>query len=292
MNEIVAGRPAPERVRRGRSLGRAARRNPELFAGAGIILAWIVIAIFSPLIAPHSPTSTNFPSLKGPGGANIFGTDQLGHDVFSEVLYASRVDLYLAVSGTLIGLVLGVLIAVPVGYTRRWWGDGVMRLFDGFQAFPVLILALALVQALGQGPSTIIAALAIINVPVFVRVVRSQVVSLREQRFVEAAIATGNPTRRILFRHILPNTTGPVLAQCTISIAYAVLVVAGLSFLSLGIKPPTPEWGAMIANGYGSLTTGQWWIATFPGLAVITVVLGFHLLGDGLQRAFVIQRRR
>ena len=280
----------PPRSRSRRTL-RWLRLNPELVAGCSLILGWIVIAAFAPLIAPHDPASTSFAALKSPGGANPFGTDRLGHDVFSRVLFAPRTDLYLAVSGTLIALAVGVLIAVPVGYTRRWWGDVVMRLFDGFQAFPVLILALALVQALGQGSGTIIASLAIINVPLFVRVVRGQVLSLREQRFVEAAVAAGNPTRRILFRHILPNATVPILAQATISIAYAILIVAALSFLSVGIKPPTAEWGQMISDGYQSLTTGQWWIAIFPGLAVVTVVLGFHLVGDGLQRAFAIQRR-
>ena len=270
---------------------RAARRNPELTVGGALILGWIAIALLAPVIAPHDPASTSFAALQGPGSDHLFGTDRLGHDVFSRVLWAPRADLYLAVSGILIALVVGVLIAVPVGFTRRWWGDVVMRFFDGFQAFPVLIMALALVQALGQGSGTIIASLAIINVPLFVRVVRGQVLSLREQRFVEAAIAAGNPTRRILFRHILPNATFPILAQATISIAYAIIIVAALSFLSVGIKPPTAEWGQMISDGYQNLTTGQWWIAIFPGLAVVTVVLGFHLVGDGLQRSFAIQRR-
>ena len=274
-----------------RQVLRTARRNSELTAGGALILAWVAVALLAPVLAPHDPSSTSFAALQAPGSGHLFGTDRLGHDVFSRVLYAPRADLYLAVSGILIALVVGVLIAVPVGFTRRWWGDVVMRFFDGFQAFPVLILALALVQALGQGSGTIIASLAIINVPLFVRVVRGQVLSLRERRFVEAAIAAGNPTRRILFRHILPNTTFPILAQATISIAYAIIIVAALSFLSVGIKPPTAEWGQMISDGYQNLTTGQWWIAIFPGLAVVTVVLGFHLVGDGLQRTFAIQRR-
>ncbi len=274
-----------------RQLLRTARRNSELTAGGALILAWVAVALLAPVIAPHDPASTSFAALQAPGSSHLFGTDRLGHDVFSRVLYAPRADLYLAVSGVLLALLVGVLIAVPVGFTRRWWGDVVMRFFDGFQAFPVLIMALALVQALGQGSGTIIAALAILNVPLFVRVVRGQVLSLRERRFVEAAVAAGNPTRRILFRHILPNTTFPILAQATISIAYAIIIVAALSFLSVGIKPPTAEWGQMISDGYQNLTTGQWWIAIFPGLAVVTVVLGFHLVGDGLQRTFAIQRR-
>jgi peptide/nickel transport system permease protein len=267
------------------------RGGIELYAGLAIVLAWVVIAIFAPLIATHSPYVSVAAGLAPPSGENYFGTDRLGFDVFSRTIYAARQDLYLAVAGTGIALVIGVLIGIPVGFTRHWSGELTMRLFDGIQAFPLLVLALALVAGLGQSSGTIIAALAFVNIPIFVRVVRSQVLTLREQRFVEAAVASGNPTWRILFRHVLPNTWVPILAQATISIAFAIIIIAGLSFLGVGIKPPTPEWGLMIQTGYQNLISGQWWISIFPGLAVASVVLGFHLIGDGIQHAFTVVGR-
>lgn len=263
-----------------------------LFLGVALVAAWALVAAFAPVLAPHDPTVSVNAGLLSPSSEHPFGTDRLGFDVLSRVLYAPRMDLYLAVVGTGIALVLGVLIGVPVGYTRSIWGDLVMRLFDGLQAFPLLILALALVASIGQGSDAIIIALAFINVPIFVRVVRGQVLSLRERRFVEAAVATGNPLHRILLRHILPNTYVPILAQATISVAFAIIVIAALSFLGVGIGPPTPEWGAMIQSGTQNIITGQWWVSVFPGLAVASVVLGFHLIGDGLQHRMSTARRR
>jgi peptide/nickel transport system permease protein len=262
-----------------------------LIAGSCVLGAWIVIAIFAPLLAPYNPNSPQFMSLLAPNSKNVFGTDQLGRDVLSRVLYGSRQDLFLAAVGAGVAMFLGSAIGIAVGYSRRWWSGLTMRFFDGLQAFPLLILALALVEALGPGSTTIIIALAVINVPLYVRIVRSQVLTLRERRFIEAAVAAGNPTYRILYRHILPNTLLPIIVQTTITLAYAVLVVAALSFLAVGVPPPTAEWGGMISTGYSSLLSGQWWLAIFPGAALITVIYAFHAIGDGLQRKFAIDRQ-
>lgn len=262
-----------------------------LYAGATIVGVWILIAILAPVIADHDPRLPVGPPLAPPGGEFRFGTDKLGFDVFSRVVHAPRVDLYLAAGGTLIAVVVGTVLGVVIGSARGLWADGPMRVFDAVQAFPLLVLALALVAAIGQNPSAIIAAIAFINVPIFLRIVRSQVLSLRERRFIEAAVADGNPRWRILVRHVMPNTFSPVLAQATVSIAFAIVVIAALSFLSVGLKPPTPEWGAMIQTGTEGIQSGQWWMSIFPGCALASLVLGFILLGEGLQDLLNVERR-
>jgi peptide/nickel transport system permease protein len=221
-----------------------------------------------------------------PSAQHYFGTDNLGFDVFSRVLYAPRSDLLVACGGTLIAMAIGTVLGVAIGMARGVLSDAPMRLVDALQAFPLLILALTLVSALGQDDVSIIAAIAFINVPIFLRIVRAQVLSLRERRFVEAAIADGSPRWRVLLRHILPNTMGPVIAQTTVSMATAVIVVAALSYLTLGLKPPTPEWGDMIQAGTTALISGQWWMSVFPGVALGSLVCGFMLLGEGLQELF------
>lgn len=281
---------APARAR-GRRFADAVGGRGALIAGAAIVLAWIAVAAAAPLIAPYNPRLPVGPTLHPPGAGYLFGTDNLGFDVFSRVVYAPRADLFLAAGGTLIALVVGTSLGVVIGMARGLWGNAPMRLFDALQAFPLLVLALALVSAVGQNDGAIIIAIAFINVPLFLRIVRSQVLSLRERRFVEAAIADGNPRWRIMVRHILPNTMSPVLAQATNSIAFAVVVIAALSFLSVGLKPPTPEWGGMIQGGVQGIQSGQWWMSIFPGTALATLVLGFILLGEGLQDALNVERR-
>lgn len=291
MSTVTEIRPRPSVPwRRTKRRLSAARRNVSLTIGLVILALWVLLAVFAGLIAPYDPGSTDFAALAAPSIEHPFGTDRLGHDVLTRVIFSAQQDLYLAVAGIAIAFIAGAAIGVAVGYTRRWWGDGVMRLLDGVQAFPLLILALALVQALGAGPTTIIVSLAIINVPQLIRVVRSQVLSIREQRYVEAAVAAGNPTRRVLFRHILPNASLPLLSQATIALAYSILVIAALSFLSVGIQPPAAEWGQMISDGYPALIGGQWWVSIFPGLAVVSVVLAFNLVGDALQQTFSHER--
>jgi peptide/nickel transport system permease protein len=285
--EPAAGDRAPSGRRR---LSSALVGRGALVVGSLIIGVWIVIAIFAGEIATHNPRLPVGPPLTAPGGPYLFGTDMLGFDVFSRVVYAPRVDLYLAVSGTLIAVVIGTALGIAIGMSRGALSDAPMRVFDALQAFPLLVLALALVASVGQNAGSIIAAIAFINIPIFVRIARSQVLSLRERRFVEAAVADGNPRWRILGRHILPNTMSPILAQATNSIAFAIVVIAALSFLSIGLKPPTPEWGAMIQGGTQGIQSGQWWMSIFPGAALATLVLGFVLLGEGLQDLLKVER--
>jgi peptide/nickel transport system permease protein len=268
---------------RWRALARMTGGRQGLIAGGAIVAAWVVVALAAPLIAPYDPRLPAGSPLDGPGRRYMFGTDTLGFDVFSRVVYAPRVDLLLAAGGMLVALVIGTALGAAIGMARGIWADAPMRVFDALQAFPLLVLALALVAAVGQDDGAIIAAIALINVPLFLRVVRSQVVSLRERRFIEAARADGNPEWRILVRHIMPNTITPVVAQATNSIAFAVIVIASLSFLSVGVKPPTPEWGQMIQAGAQGIQSGQWWMSVFPGAALAALVLGFVLLGEGLQ---------
>jgi peptide/nickel transport system permease protein len=284
---MLAGAPAPAARRRVPAV--LAGRAP-LVAGALIVGAWIVIAVFAGPIATHNPRLPVGAPLTPPGHAYWFGTDNLGFDVFSRVVYAPRADLYLATVGTLIAVVIGTTLGIAIGMARGVLSDVPMRLFDALQAFPLLVLALALVAGIGQSPGAIIAAIAFINVPIFVRIVRSQVLSLRERRFVEAAVAEGNPRWRLLGRHIMPNVMSPVLAQATNSMAFAVVIIAALSFLSVGLKPPTPEWGQMIQAGAQGIQSGQWWMSIFPGAALATLVLGFILLGEGLQDLLKVER--
>jgi peptide/nickel transport system permease protein len=282
--------PAETRTRRRTQLTRLGGR-PALIGGGAIVAMWILVALAAPLIAPHDPRVPVGSPLSPPGGDFLFGTDTLGFDVFSRVLYAPRVDLTLAAAGTSIALVTGMALGLVIGMAHGVWADAPMRVFDALQAFPLLVLALALVAAVGQNDRAIIAAIAVMNVPVFLRIVRSQVLFLRGRRFVEAARADGHPQWRILVRHIVPNTMGPVLAQAASSIAFAVVVIAALSFLAVGLKPPTPEWGQMIQTGSQGIQSGQWWMSVFPGGALATLVLGCVLLGEGLQDALDVEPR-
>jgi peptide/nickel transport system permease protein len=284
---VPADARADERTRLS-SLG--ARR--ALIGGGAIVAMWILVALAAPLIANHDPRIPAGSSLAPPGGHFLFGTDTLGFDVFSRVLYAPRVDLTLAAAGTSIALVIGTALGLAIGMAHGIWADAPMRVFDALQAFPLLVLALALVAALGQDDGAIIVAIALMNVPVFLRIVRSQVLFLRGRRFIEAAHADGHPRWRIVVRHILPNTMGPVLAQAASSVAFAVVVIAALSFLAVGLKPPTPEWGQMIQTGTQGIQSGQWWMSVFPGGALATLVLGCVLLGEGLQDALDVEFRR
>ena len=239
------------------------RLNAEFYIGASIVVGWAVVAIFAAQIATHSPFVPAGTPLSGPSGSHFLGTDKLGFDVFSRVVYAPRLDLYIATAGTALALAIGWVLGIVLGYGRGLLVEGAVRVMDALQVFPLIVLALTFIAAVGKGPTAIIAAIAFVNVPIFARLVRSQVLSLREHRFVEAAIAAGNPTWRVLWKHILPNTVVPVLVQASVSIAFAVLITAGLSFLGAGVTPPDPEWGWMISNGTQNIVSGEWWISVF-----------------------------
>lgn len=268
------------RASRGARLRGLVSSSPGAAAGVTAITLLLLASLFAPL--PFDPVATDgTASLSGPDGRHWFGTDGAGGDVFSRVVDAARVDLSLALAGTAVSLLVGV----PLGLAASTKGKGSERLIrglDAFQAFPLLILALALVSLSGNKLYMVVVAIALINIPRYMRLLRSEVLSLRESRFIEAAIAMGASPRRLTFRHLLPNVWGMVLVQTSLTIANAIVVIASLSFLGVGVSAPTPSWGAMIRDGSGNMSSGEWWIAVFPGLAVLLCVLSFNLLADAI----------
>jgi peptide/nickel transport system permease protein len=281
---IEAAAPAPSVLSRiGARAKGLSRRSPTLAVGVAIILFFAVLAIFATWIAPENPVASN-PArvLHGPGAANWFGTDGNGMDVLSRVIHGSLYAFGIAIPVVVVGLLLGVPVGLWTGWAGGWGDEIVMRGFDALRVFPSIILALAVVAAAGPSLLNVVLVLGLLDAPVYARVVRAEVLSLRGGTFVEAAVAAGNPTRRILFRHILPNALRGAMAQTAVRAAWAVRISATLAFLGVGIQPPTPEWGAMIRQGAEYMVTGEWWVAVFPGCALILLVLGLNMLGDGL----------
>jgi peptide/nickel transport system permease protein len=269
-----------------------ARRSPTLAIGAGIILAFALLAIFHGWAMPHDPVRA-YPTevLKPPSVRFWFGTDGNGMDVFSRVIYGTLYAFGIALPSVAIGLLLGVPIGLWTGYRGGMFDETTMRVIDALRVFPIIILALAIVAATGQSLVNVIFVIGLIDAPIFVRVVRAEVLALRSSNFVEAARALGNPTWRILFVHLLPNALRGAIAQTSVRAAWAVRISATLAFLGVGIQQPTPEWGAMIRQGAEFIVTGQWWVAMFPGCALILLVLGFNMFGDGAQDLLDPQRK-
>ncbi len=273
-----------------RSVGHVARVRPRFVIGYGIVLATLLAALLAPLVAPYSPIEANPAQfLQAPGWHHVFGTDAVGMDVFSRTIYAPRIDLTIAMAGTLISAVVGTVIGALVGYyssgrgVRVWLAYGVMRAADVLQAFPVFVFAIALVASLGQSIQTVVLAIAFVNAPIYLRLMRAQVMAIREMRYVEASLVAGLSDLRTIFRHIVPNAMGPVLAQLSVNVGWAILLTAGLSFVGAGVRAPTPEWGSMIAMGFQNVVTGQWWPSVFPGLALAVSVFGFSLVGLSIE---------
>jgi len=263
-------------------LRRRIRRYGLAWAGAGIVVAWLLIAIFAPWIAPFPPDAQDITNrLASPSTTHWLGTDILGRDVFSRLLHGSRVSLLAGFSVVILGASIGTAVGILAAWLRGWGEEALMRLTDLVLCFPPIILALALAAALGIGTTNTIIAMLVVWWPKFARLARSLAIVQRSQEYVEAATVLGLPQKRILVRHILPNTFGPIAVLCTLDLGIAILTFAGLSFLGLGVVPPTPEWGSMVAEGRELVE--QWWVATFPGLAILTVVVGFNFLGDGLR---------
>ena len=255
-----------------------------LTAGISIIAVMLLAAFvgsvpFDPL--DPDPAAT----LMAPSAGHWFGTDRFGFDVFSRTIVAARLDLPLALLGALLSMFIGVPLGL-VASTKGRIGEGIMRGLDAFQSFPLLILAVAIVTLRGNQLGNVVLAIAIINVPRFMRLVRGEVLSLRESRFVEAAIAFGARRSRVMFRHLLPNVSGIVLALVSLATGHAIIVIAALSFIGVGITPPEASWGTMIQTGAGGILQGQWWVSLFPGLAVIIAVVSLNLIADGLEKVF------
>jgi peptide/nickel transport system permease protein len=246
-----------------------------------IALAWIVIAIFAPLIAPDNPLAQSFTPAQSPSTSHLFGTDELGRDVFSRVVYGSRVSLPIALLLVVLAATIGGTIGAVAGYFRGIVDGTLMRAADLVFAFPPIVLAMVIAAVLGRGLQNAALAIVVVAWPSYARVVRGLVLSVGESEYVQSARLLGTPARRALYRDVLPNVAGPVLVLAMLDLATAILLLSGLSFLGLGAQPPQAEWGSMVADGTQYFQ--WWWMGTFPGVAIFTVVLAFNFLGDSLR---------
>jgi len=273
-----------------------ARSNRALAVGLTIVAISIFLMAFGPMVGTHDPNAEDFNAILAfPSGEHWFGTDQNGRDIFSRVLAAPRIDLFIALVSTTLAMAIGIplgVLATGTGRVGGLLGEWTLRAMDVIQAFPVFILALALVAAFGASALNVIIALTVLQFPVFLRLTRGMALGIRGRTFVEAARIGGAGTAAVTFRHVLPNSIGPALVGASVAVAQAILITAGLSFVGAGIRPPTPEWGAMISDGAQNLITGQWWPSVFPGLALGIVVLGYAIVGDGLRFYLDPSRRR
>lgn len=278
---VTAARRAPRRMAIVARSG-----NVQLFVGLGIIALLLIASFVAPALSSYDATTPDPAStLLAPSGTHWFGTDANGSDIFVRVAEAARLDLRLAVQGVALGALIGVTLGLIVGVSRStWFSSLVMRIIDVVQAFPVLILAVALVALAGNEVGNVVWAIAIVNAPVFLRLIATEVAQVKDQRYIEASVTLGNSRTRLVLQHILPNSIGSAIAQFGMALGYAILVVAALAFLGVGVQVPTPEWGAMILAGQTGITTGQWWLVLFPGLALFVAVVGFNLTSEGVER--------
>ena len=261
------------------------RRNPGAWVGLAIVVGLVALAVFAPWIADRPPDAQNLRlRLRPPSLEHPFGTDEFGRSVLARVAYGARVSLLTGIVPVALALLLGSAIGLIAGFFRGRLDGALMRVMDVLLAFPSLLLALAVVGTLGPGLVNAVIAIAIVDVPQYARLVRSVVLGTREEEYVQAARALGAGNGRLMLRHVLPSAIGPIVVQATLGVGFAILAIAGLSFLGLGVQPPTSDWGEMLARGRRFLPDATW-LMVFPGLAVSLTVLGFNLLGDGLRDA-------
>jgi len=266
--------------------------NPVTGFAFAMFLLIAFAALFGPYIVPHDPlASDTAATLQPPSLKHWFGTDQLGRDIFSRVVVATRLDFTIAISSVILVFAMGGLAGIASGFFGGWTDRIVGRISDTIMAFPLFVLAMGIVAALGNTVTNIVLATAVINFPLYVRVARAEANVRREAGFVQAARLSGHGEFRVLLMHILPNIMPIMMVQVSLTMGYAILNAAGLSFIGLGVRPPTPEWGIMVAEGSGNIISGEWWIALFPGLALMLAVFCFNLLGDGLRDLVDPQRR-
>jgi ABC-type dipeptide/oligopeptide/nickel transport system permease subunit len=270
---------APSRISRALS---TFARDPRLWFGV-ILLVFVIAAIFAPFISPYPPLLYH-PAIveQGPSLAHLLGTDDLGRDQLSRVIYGTRISLTVGIASILVGGSLGTLLGILGAYFRGWIDQVIVMIIDTLLSFPSLILALAIVAALGPSIVNVLIALAIVRIPIYARLARGQTLQATTQDYVTAAIVSGSRARKIMFRHILPNIFSPLLVQATISISLAILDESTLSFLGLGVQPPTPEWGSMISEAQVYLTTDPWMLLG-PTIAIVLIVLSLNILGDALR---------
>jgi peptide/nickel transport system permease protein len=278
----IADADAPRIVPPASKLRRWIRRYGLATFGASIIFIWILIALFAPLISRYSPNIVDVAiRLQPPSAQHWLGTDALGRDVYARLVYGSQISLFTGFVVVIVAAVVGTMLGGIAAYARGKIEELIMRITDLVFCFPPIILALAIAAALGIGATNTIIAMLVVWWPKFARLARSLIIVQRSQEYVEAAMVLGLSPARILIRHIIPNSVGPLIVLVTLDIGNAIITFAGLSFLGLGVIPPMPEWGSMVGEGRELIE--QWWVAAFPGLAILTIVVGFNFLGDGIR---------
>ena len=266
--------------------------NPITLVAFAMFLTLLLLALLGPALVPYNPLKSDTGNtLKPPSARHWFGTDQLGRDMLSRVIVATRLDMAIAFSAVALSFAAGSLAGACAGVFGGWTERIVSRISDTIMAFPLFVLAMGIVAALGNSVFNVILATAIINLPFYARMARAEANVRREAGFVEAARLAGNGTMRVLAVHIYPNCLPPMMVQASLNLGWAMLNAAGLAFIGLGVRPPTPEWGILVAEGASFILSGEWWIALFPGLALMLAVFCFNLMGDGL-RDLIDPRRR
>ncbi|MBX5465352.1 MAG: ABC transporter permease [Clostridia bacterium] len=277
--EVAPGAPAAGRGR----LARKLLKSPLTVTGAAVVALYVLLALAAGWLAPYGPADQELAArLAPPSPAHWLGTDSLGRDILSRILYGARIDLVVAVSVVVVTALAGSGVGLLAGWAGGWVDEALMRFTDMFLAFPSLILAMAIAAVLGPSLPNTLVAIAAVQWPAYARLMRGQVLALREALYVEAARSLGARPGRILLRHLLPNAVAPILVQATLDMGGVIMTAAGLSFIGFGAQPPAPEWGLMVSDGRRFIMN-QWWVATFPGLAILLLVLGFNLVGDGLR---------
>ncbi|MEA5421428.1 ABC transporter permease [Spirulina sp. CCNP1310] len=268
------------------------QENGVTFAAFALFFLFVILAIFGDGIAPYNPLTSNASlALSPPSSQHWFGTDALGRDILSRVIVATRLDLGIAIAAVAVSFVIGSAVGILAGYWGGWVDAIAGRCIDTIMAFPLFVLAMGIMAALGDSVENIIYATAIINLPLYARVIRSEVLVIKNAGYIEAAKLSGHNDAQIMFRYLFPNALPVMMVHISLNMGWAILNAAGLSFIGLGVQPPTPEWGIMVAEGATYIISGEWWLAIFPGVVLMIAVLCFNLLGDGL-RDLVDPRKR
>ncbi|MCM3716559.1 ABC transporter permease [Halalkalibacter oceani] len=281
----VTSPPPNPRIESWKNFFTKLRKNKAAMVGGLLILFFLLVAIIGPFLTPYQPNTPDYANkLASPSADHWFGTDHHGRDIFTRIIHGMSLTLYVGVVSVLIGAVIGVLLGITSGYYGKRVDAFIMRCMDVLLAFPGILLALAIVSVLGPSLNNVIIAVGIFSIPVFARIVRGSTLAVRKLEYIDAVKALGASDVRIIFRHILPNVTSPLIVQATLSIATSILTASGLSFLGLGAQPPTPEWGAMLSDGRNFMWDAPH-VAFFPGIAIVIVVLAFNIFGDGLRDA-------
>ena len=261
------------------------KKSKLAVVGLVIIIILFLVAIFANVIAPYGYAKQNLQAtFQSPSAKHIFGTDEFGRDIFSRVVFGSRISLEVGFIAVTIAVIIGGLLGAMAGYYGGKIDNFIMRSMDVLLAIPQILLAISIVAALGPGLINLMIAVGISSIPGYARIVRASVLSVKDQEFVEAARAVGSSNARIIFKHIIPNVMAPIIVQATLGVALAILTAAGLSFIGLGIQPPTPEWGSMLSSGRGYIRD-YWYMTMFPGLAIVITIFALNVLGDGLRDA-------